>query len=127
MPFSTYPSSNVTTSTFSTSVAALVTGASPTRVIGVEVTNPTAVAAHWLVITNTNTAPASGVTPTVAAFYNPGTAGFQAFYDSTQLKLKNMNGYTAIRSSTPLVFTALGAALAANSYVSITHDFVRGQ
>jgi hypothetical protein len=92
----------------------------------VEVTNPAAVAAHWLVINNTNTATTTGVTPTVAAFYNPGTAGFQAFYDTNQLGLKSMNGYTVIRSSTPLVFTALGAALASNSYVSITHDFGRG-
>lgn len=126
MPFSTFPSSYETISGFGTSITALATGASPTRVVGIEVANPTSVAAHWLVITNTNAAPVSGVTPTIAAFYNPGTAGFQDFYDSSRLKLKNMNGYTVIRSSTPTFFTALGAVLAAPSYVAVTRDYGRG-
>jgi hypothetical protein len=122
MTISIYPTANFTINTFGNSNIALGAGLARARVVGLEITNTLATTAHWLVITNTATSPTAGAA-TVAAFWNPGTAGFQAFYDKEQLTLKSTNGFTVIRSSTPTTFTALAATLTQPSLVIITYNF----
>jgi hypothetical protein len=122
---SRYPNSVYTNLIFNTTVAgALYTTPNVSRrPLAIQITNQLATTAHWVGITANSTAPVSGTTPLVMSFWNPGTAGFQAVIDKDTIENLIVYGFTIVRSSTPTVYTQLGATLTQPCLITVLTTF----
>jgi hypothetical protein len=122
---SRYPNSVYTNLISNTTVAGALY-ATPNvsrRPLTIQLTNQLATTAHWVGITANNSAPVSGTTPFVMSFWNPGTAGFQAIIDKNTIENLIVYGFTIVRSSTPTIYTQLGAVLTQPSLITLLTTF----
>jgi hypothetical protein len=77
------------------------------------VVNTAATVGHWVGVVSGTVPPVSGTTTLIASVWISGAANSQALLDQAYFNsFANQNGFQIVRSSTPLIYTQLGAVLA---------------
>jgi hypothetical protein len=75
--------------------------------------------AHWVGLFDTSVVPTTG-SNLLISFYNSGSEGFQLLVDEQYFNTFNLNGFTVVRSSSPLIYNPLVSILLQPSLIRVT-------